>query len=147
LLIQEMAPPFRIKATLMVTAGKFWGCQRPKPNFPVSADSILTDRLDGVLAVIYLIFNEGYSASGGDRLTRGDLSREAIRLGRVLADLMPDGPEVLGWLALMLLQDSRRDARQSPGGLRAVLLGEQDRSTWDHEEAADGVFLVDRALG
>ena len=105
--------------------------------YRVPADSILPDRLDGVLAVIYLIFNEGYSASVGDRLTRGDLSAEAIRLGRVLAELMPDDPEVLGLLALMLLQDSRRDARQSAEGL-PVLLEDQDRSTWDHEQVRQG---------
>ncbi len=85
--------------------------------YRVPADSVLPDRLDGVLAVIYLIFNEGYSATGGDRLTRRDLSTEAIRLGRVLADLMPDDPEALGLLALMLLQDSRREARQTGDGL------------------------------
>ena len=113
--------------------------------YRVPADSILPDRLDGVLAVIYLIFNEGYSASVGDRLTRGDLSAEAIRLGRVLAELMPDDPEVLGLLALMLLQDSRRDARQSAEGL-PVLLEDQDRSTWDHEQVRQGVSLVDRSL-
>ena len=113
--------------------------------YRVPDDSILPDRLDGVLAVIYLIFNEGYSASGGDDVIRRDLSTEAIRLGSVLAELMPDDPEVLGLLALMLLQDSRRDARQSADGLQ-VLLEDQHRSTWDHEQIKQGVALIDRAL-
>jgi RNA polymerase sigma-70 factor (ECF subfamily) len=113
--------------------------------YRVPDDSILPDRLDGVLTVIYLIFNEGYSASGGDDVIRRDLSTEAIRLGSVLAELMPDDPEVLGLLALMLLQDSRRDARQSADGLQ-VLLEDQHRSTWDHEQIKQGVALIDRAL-
>ena len=113
--------------------------------YRVPDDSILPDRLDGVLAVIYLIFNEGYSASGGDDVIRRDLSTEAIRLGSVLAELIPDDPEVLGLLALMLLQDSRRDARQSADGLQ-VLLEDQHRSTWDHEQIKQGVALIDRAL-
>ena len=111
----------------------------------IKDDSILPDRLDGVLTVIYLIFKEGYSASGGDDVIRRDLSTEAIRLGSVLAELMPDDPEVLGLLALMLLQDSRRDARQSADGLQ-VLLEDQHRSTWDHEQIKQGVALIDRAL-
>jgi RNA polymerase sigma-70 factor (ECF subfamily) len=113
--------------------------------YRVPDDSILPDRLDGVLTVIYLIFKEGYSASGGDDVIRRDLSTEAIRLGSVLAELMPDDPEVLGLLALMLLQDSRRDARQSADGLQ-VLLEDQHRSTWDHEQIKQGVALIDRAL-
>ena len=113
--------------------------------YRVPDDSILPDRLDGVLTVIYLIFNEGYSASGGDDVIRRDLSTEAIRLGSVLAELMPDDPEVLGLLALMLLQDSRRDARQSADGLQ-VLLEDQHRSTWNHEQIKQGVALIDRAL-
>lgn len=114
--------------------------------YRVPADSVLPDRLDGVLAVVYLIFNEGYLASGGDRLTRRDLSTEAIRLGRVLAELMPDDPEVLGLLALMLLQDSRHEARQTEDGL-PVLLEDQDRSARDHEQVNQGLSLVERALG
>lgn len=113
--------------------------------YRVPADSILPDRLEGVLAVIYLIFNEGYAASGGGQVTRGDLSAEAVRLGRVLAELMPDDPEVLGLLALMLLQDSRSGARQSPEGL-PVLLADQDRSIWDRKQAEQGSSLLDRAL-
>ena len=117
--------------------------------YRVPADSVLPDRLEGVLAVVYLIFNEGYSASGGESLTRADLSAEAVRLGRVLAELLPDDPEVLGLLALMLLHDSRRNARQSPGGfpvLLPVLLDEQDRSSWDQEGIRQGAALVERAL-
>ena len=113
--------------------------------YRVPADNVLPDRLDGVLAVIYLIFNEGYSASGGENLTRPDISAEAVRLGQVLADLMPDDPEVLGLLALMLFHDSRREARQSPNGL-PVLLVDQDRSMWDHGEIEQGVSLIERAL-
>jgi RNA polymerase sigma-70 factor (ECF subfamily) len=94
--------------------------------------------------VIYLVFNEGYSASAGPSLTRVDLSAEAIRLGRLLADLLPE-PEVHGLLALMLLQESRRTARASPTG-EIVLLSDQDRSLWNREQIAEGVSLVERAL-
>jgi RNA polymerase sigma-70 factor (ECF subfamily) len=104
----------------------------------------LPERLDSVLAVIYLVFNEGYSASSGDSLTRSDLSGEAIRLGRLLVDLLPD-PEAVGLLALMLLQDSRRAARTSPEG-DLVLLEDQDRSLWDRARIDEGRALVRRAL-
>ena len=113
--------------------------------YRVPADDVLPDRLDGVLAVVYLIFNEGYSASVGENLTRPDISSEAVRLGRVLADLMPDDPEVLGLLALLLFQDSRRAARQSPDGL-PILLADQDRSMWDHAQIEQGGSLIERAL-
>ena len=113
--------------------------------YRVPADSVLPDRLDGVLAVIYLIFNEGYSASGGESLTRPDLCMEALRLGQALSELMPDDPEVLELLALMLLHDSRRGARQSPDGL-PVLLDEQDRSSWDRYKIRQGASLVETAL-
>lgn len=104
----------------------------------------LPERLDAVLAVIYLVFNEGYSASSGGSLTRADLSEEAIRLGRLLLELLPD-PEVMGLLALMLLHESRRQARTSPGG-DLILLEDQDRSRWDREKIAEGRSLVEQAL-
>ncbi len=112
-------------------------------RIPSAAD--LPDRLDAVLRVVYLVFNEGYSASAGGAVTRQDLSGEAIRLGRLLVDLLPE-PEALGLLGLMLLQDSRRAARTSPTG-DLVLLEEQDRSLWNRDQIAEGTALVRRALG
>ena len=105
----------------------------------------LSDRLAAVQAVLYLIFNEGYAASAGESLVRSDLCAEAIRLGRVLCELLPNEPENLGLLALMLLQDSRRRARVNDRGELATL-EEQDRSLWDREEIDQGVRLVERAL-
>lgn len=104
----------------------------------------LPERLDSVLRVIYLVFNEGYSASIGLELTREDLTREAIRLGRLLMELLPE-PEVMGLLALMLLHESRRPARTSPSG-ELVLLDDQDRALWDVGLIAEGCALVERAL-
>jgi RNA polymerase sigma-70 factor (ECF subfamily) len=104
----------------------------------------LADRLDTVLHVIYLVFNEGYSASSGESLTRHDISGEAIRLGRLLVELLPE-PEAVGLLALMLLQESRRAARSSPAG-ELVLLDQQDRALWNREQIAEGLALVERAL-
>ncbi len=104
----------------------------------------LAERLDTVLHVVYLVFNEGYSASSGASLTRHDLSREAIRLGRLLVELLPE-PEALGLLALMLLHDSRREARMASSEL--VLLEDQDRSRWDRSQIAEGCALVERAIG
>jgi RNA polymerase sigma-70 factor (ECF subfamily) len=104
----------------------------------------LPDRLDAVLRVIYLVFNEGYAASTGAVVTRHDLSAEAIRLGRLLVELMPE-PEAVGLLALMLLHDSRRAARMSADG-DLILLDDQDRSLWDREQIAEGTQLVERAL-
>ncbi|MBI3004832.1 MAG: RNA polymerase sigma factor [Ignavibacteriales bacterium] len=109
---------------------------------PSAAD--LPGRLDTVLQVIYLVFNEGYSATSGDSLTRADLSGEAIRLGRLLMQLLPE-PEVMGLVALMLLQESRRKARTSPDG-DLILLENQDRSAWDRDQIKEGVSLVERAL-
>jgi RNA polymerase sigma-70 factor (ECF subfamily) len=97
------------------------------------------------LAVLYLIFNEGYSASAGDELLRQDLCAEAIRLGRVLRELLPDEPEITGLLALMLLHDARRDARTTPEG-ELVVLEEQDRGTWHPDQIAEGSALAENAL-
>lgn len=105
----------------------------------------LPDRLRSVLAVVYLVFNEGHTASSGERLVRDDLCAEAIRLGRLLAELMPDEPEVLGLLALMLLVESRRAARTTAGGA-LVRLSEQDRARWDRELVAEGQAIVRRCL-
>src|SRR4051794_5772219 len=115
-----------------------------KIPYQVPTEAELPERLDSVLRVIYLVFNEGYAASSGAFLTRHDLSAEAIRLGRLLVDLLPE-PEAVGLLALMLLQESRRAARSSPSG-ELILLDEQDRSLWDREQIAEGVRLVQRAL-
>ena len=111
--------------------------------YVVPLDHELPDRLASVLAALYLVFNEGYAASADEALVRRELCSEAIRLTRVLRRLMPDEPEVAGLLALMLLQDSRRDARTGPGG-ELVLLEEQDRSLWDRDEIAEGIELVRR---
>lgn len=112
--------------------------------YEVPPPSELPDRLDSVLHVIYLVFNEGYSASSGTSLTRADLSGEAIRLGRLLVELLPE-PEVMGLLALMLLHESRRQARASAAG-EIILLDRQDRSRWDRSLIAEGIALVERAL-
>src|SRR5581483_7275705 len=113
--------------------------------YRVPARAELPDRLDAVLHVIYLVFNEGYAASSGASVTRAELSGEAIRLGRLLVELLPD-PEAAGLLALMLLHESRRPARTTPAG-ELILLDDQDRSLWNREQIAEGLRLVDRALG
>ena len=111
--------------------------------YVVPPDHELPDRLGSVLAALYLIFNEGYVATAGEALVRRDLCAEAIRLTRVLRALMPDEPEVAGLLALLLLQDSRRDARMGPAG-EMVLLTDQDRTLWDRDEIEEGIELVSR---
>jgi RNA polymerase sigma-70 factor (ECF subfamily) len=122
--------------------------------YEVPAPQELPERLDAVLRVIYLVFNEGYSAAAGAEVTRAELTGEAIRLGRLLKDLQPEAegpnpeipePEILGLLALMLLQESRRAARTSPTG-ELILLDNQDRALWNREQIAEGVALVEKAL-
>src|SRR5262249_17409504 len=115
-----------------------------KIPYQVPSRSDLPDRLETLLQVIYLVFNEGYSASSGAALPRADLSGEAIRLGRLLIELLPE-PEAVGLLALMLVQESRRAARTSPTG-DLVLLEDQDRSLWNRDHIAEGLNLVQRAL-
>src|ERR1700740_296499 len=113
-------------------------CEVPSPQE-------LPERLDAVLQVIYLVFNEGYSAAAGAEVTRAELTREAIRLGRLLSELLPE-PDVIGLLSLMLLQESRRAARTSPTG-ELILLEDQDRLLWNREQIAEGVAVVEKALG
>ncbi|MEV5279306.1 sigma-70 family RNA polymerase sigma factor [Streptomyces sp. NPDC052811] len=113
--------------------------------YRVPHEADLPDRLDGVLAVVYLIFNEGYAASSGERLVREDLCAEAVRLGRLLVELMPDEPEALGLLALMLLTEARRTSRTTQDG-DLVLLADQDRTRWDRELIVQGQELVRRCL-
>jgi RNA polymerase sigma-70 factor, ECF subfamily len=112
--------------------------------YEVPTPQELPERLGAVLQVIYLVFNEGYSAAAGADVTRAELTGEAIRLGRMLTDLQPE-PEVIGLLALMLLQESRRVARTSPAG-ELILLPDQDRSLWNRDQIAEGVALVEKAL-
>src|ERR1700756_712993 len=117
--------------------------------YQVPASQELPERLDAVLQVIYLVFNEGYSAAAGAEVTRAELTGEAIRLGRLLTELQPESevpkPEIMGLLALMLLQESRRAARSSPAG-ELILLENQDRSLWNREQIAEGGALVQNAL-
>ena len=116
-----------------------------KIPYRVPDEAQLPDRLRSVLAVVYLIFTEGHTATSGERLVREDLTGEAIRLGRLLAELMPDEPEVMGLLALMLLTEARRPARTGPSG-ELVLLADQDRSLWDRDLIAEGQAIVRACL-
>lgn len=136
-----LTTPTTIAQRIVRAKGKI---REAKIPYQVPSLAELPERLDSVLRVVYLVFNEGYSASAGADLTRDDLTREAIRLGRLLLELLPE-PEVLGLLALMLLHEARRAARTSAGG-ELVLLDEQDRSLWDASLIVEGCALVERAL-
>jgi RNA polymerase sigma-70 factor (ECF subfamily) len=143
---EEIARAFLIPAPTLAqrivrAKGKIRDAQIP---YQVPSRAELPDRLDAVLHVLYLVFNEGYSASSGESIIRHDLSAEAIRLGRLLNELLPE-PEAVGLLALMLLHDARRAARTSPAG-ELVLLDDQDRSLWNREQIHEGLALVKRAL-
>ncbi len=136
-----LTPPPTLAQRIVRAKAKIRDARIP---YQVPSHAELPERLDAVLRVIYLVFNEGYAASSGAALTRHDLSTEAIRLGRLLVELLPE-PEAQGLLALMLLQESRRAARTTPEG-EIVLLEDQDRSLWDRALIAEGIELVERAL-
>src|SRR6184192_141616 len=136
-----LASPSTVAQRIVRAKAKIRNARIP---YEVPSATDLPDRLDAVLRVVYLVFNEGYSASSGAAVTRHDLSSEAIRLGRLLIELLPE-PEAVGLLALMLLQDSRRAARASPTG-DLILLDAQDRSLWNQDQIAEGLLLVERAL-
>lgn len=136
-----LVPPATLAQRIVRAKAKIRDARIP---YQVPEPAELTERLDAVLRVVYLVFNEGYAATSGGTLTRADLTGEAIRLGRLLADLLPD-PEVLGLLALMVLQDSRRCARATAAG-DLVLLEDQDRSLWDRAQIGEGLEIVRRAF-
>jgi RNA polymerase sigma-70 factor (ECF subfamily) len=137
-----LVPPGTLAQRIVRAKAKIRGAAIP---YQVPALAELPERLDAVLRVVYLAFNEGYAATSGESLTRTDLSAEAIRLGRTLLELLPE-PEVAGLLALMLLQDSRRAARATAAG-DVVLLDEQDRSLWNRAQIGEGLALARQALG
>ncbi len=137
----HLASPSTVAQRIVRAKAKIRDARIP---YEVPGRGELAARLDSVLRVIYLVFNEGYLASSGDALTRRDLSAEAIRLGRLLVELLPE-PEAVGLLALMLLHEARRPARASPDG-ELVLLADQDRTLWNREQIADAVRLVEGAL-
>jgi RNA polymerase sigma-70 factor (ECF subfamily) len=137
-----LVPESTMAQRLVRAKGKIRDARIP---YRIPKESDLPDRLRAVLAVVYLIFNEGYAASSGDRMVREDLCAEAIRLGRLLATLMPDEAEAMGLLALMLLLESRRPSRITPDG-HLVLLADQDRTRWDHHLIAEGQAIVRRCL-
>jgi RNA polymerase sigma-70 factor, ECF subfamily len=136
-----LTPPPTLAQRIVRAKAKIRDARIP---YQVPTPAELPERLDAVLRVIYLVFNEGYAASSGASLTRHDLSAEAIRLGRLLVDLLPE-PEAVGLVALMLLHDSRRAARASPSG-ELILLEDQDRSLWNRSQIAEGAKLVEQAL-
>jgi RNA polymerase sigma-70 factor (ECF subfamily) len=136
-----LAPPATLAQRIVRAKAKIRNARIP---YEIPSQIDLPDRLDAVLRVVYLVFNEGYSASSGAAVTRHDLSSEAIRLGRLLVELLPE-PEAVGLLALMLLQESRRAARTSPSG-DLVLLENQDRSLWNRDFIREGLALIQQAL-